>query len=399
MLSKEEIKEIYSKETDADLDLALPESGFLKDYYDFAKELTDAPEHYHIFGGLSVLSAVVGNNIHLPFGPWKIYPNLWIVLLAPSSIFRKSTVITIARKLITRVDSKIILPNEFTPEVLVSSMEANPKGILIWSEFASALSNFERSYMMGTKEFLTDVYDCPPLYRRKIREKEFTIENPCLSILAGTAIDWFLSKCKEGDVRGGFLARFVYVPATAKTKRISIPPAYDPHSLECLKEKLIRIRDIKGEADVEGVFSIYDKWAKAHDEELEKETDQERLSGFFTRLSIYALKFAMLYQLAQDRSVVISDEAITRAIALTHYLKRNIKKLVTEEFIFGKEEKEKKKVLDCIRRTPGISKRKILQNTKMTLRTLNPILYTLVVERSVRPEKDRYYPCQSVGNG
>jgi hypothetical protein len=398
MISKEEIREIYSKETGADLDLALPEKGFLKDYYDFAKELTDAPEHYHIFGGLSVLSAVVGNNIHLPFGPWRIYPNLWIVLLAPSSIFRKSTVITIVRKIITAVDNTIILPNEFTPEVLVSSMEKNPQGILIWSEFASALSNFERSYMMGTKEFLTDIYDCPPIYRRKIREKEFTIENPCISILAGTAIDWFLSKCKEGDVRGGFLARFVYVPATAKTKRISIPPPYDPKELNHLSSKLKIIKEITGTADIKGIESIYDKWAIGHDEELERETDQERLSGFFTRLSIYALKFAMLYQLAQDQSVVISDESMTRAISLTHYLKRNVRRLVKEEFVFGKEEKQKKKLLDCIRRNPGITKRIILQRTKMTLKTLEPILITLITEGSVRVEKGSYYPCQSVGD-
>lgn len=82
--------------------------------------------------------------------------------------------------------------------------------------------------MSGTKETLSDLYDGPSVYTRKVGVNTFTIRGACLSILAASQTQWFLEKLKAGDVRGGFLARFTFWPAFAKAYVLPIPP--DPDS-------------------------------------------------------------------------------------------------------------------------------------------------------------------------
>jgi len=380
-----------------DLGMAEPERGFLRDYCDYASELTDAPEHYHLFVGLGLLSAVLGRNVYIPFGAQKIFPNLWLILLAPSSVFRKSTCISMGRRILHRVDSSLILPNEFTPESLLAGLSTNPRGIFFWSEFGGALSCFDRSYMVGMKETLTDLYDCPPSYTRKLKGEEFVIEDPCLSILAGTAMDWFLSKCKEGDVKGGFLARFVYVPAFEKTKSIAIPPKPDPGVAAKLIRELQEVREIEGEINIDLIKQCYEEWHLAHESELREENNVESLSGFWSRLEIYALKFAMLYHVSEEKNLQISTFSLFKAIDLVELLKKNVRSMVKEQWVFGQDAKEKQKLLKIIRNKAGITRRKLLQNSNMLAKRFDVIVGTLKQEGNIQEEKGRYYPIVSNG--
>lgn len=380
-----------------DFGMATPERGFLKGYCDYASELTDAPEHYHLFTGHSVLSATLGRNVYIPFGAQKIFPNLWVILLAPSSVFRKSTAMSLGRSILNKMDDSLILPNEFTPESLLAGLSDKTQGIFLWSEFGGALSCFERSYMIGMKETLTDLYDCPPVYKRKLKSEEFVIKEPCLSILAGTAMDWFLDKCKEGDVRGGFLARFVYVPAFEKTKRIAIPQKPDPAAAAKLVRELQELQKIEGEVQLDLIKQRYEEWLFAHEDELLQENNGGSLSGFWSRLGTYCLKFALLYHISEEKNLQISTVSLLKAIDLVELLKDNVRKLVKEEWVFGQDAKDKQKVLRIIRKNPGIQRRRLLQNSNMLARRLNMIIATLQQEGSIREEKRQYYP--SVSNG
>lgn len=342
-------RELYCQETDADLDLAIPESGFLRDYYDYAGKLTDAPEHYHLFVGLVLVSAVLGNKVYVPgYGNKNIYPNLWVILLAPSSFFRKTTSLNIGRSILGLVDRKLILPSEFTPEALTHTFKDNPQGTFIWNEFAGVLAHLERSYMLGSKEFLTDIFDCPPFYERKTKNETVLVENPCISIMAASTIEWLNSRIKEGDLRGGFLNRFLYVPATAKSKIMAFPPEPDESLGRVLAKMLTEIRHIQGQSDLSQVKDLYSEWYKKHESSLARQRNQEILSGFYTRLADYTLKFSLIYQASSEGSLVISSESMQQAIALTEHLKRNIVILINEDLALSPESAERKKLLSLI---------------------------------------------------
>ena len=380
------IEQLYCQETGADLEFALPEQGFLKDYIDYAKEYTDAPEHYHLFAGLTIIATALGNKVWFRgYGNRKAYPNMWLILLAPSSFFRKTTCLNIGKSIIYEVDRKLILPTEFSPEALASTLQKAPQGLFIWSEFAGFLSQLERPYMLGTKEFLTDIFDCPEFYERKLKNETITIEKPCISIMAASTIEWLNSKLREGDLRGGFLNRFLYIPATKKNKIIPFPPSPSEFRRQELAKKLSRIGKLEGEADLSGVTCAYEEFYIEHEKSLGRQRNQELLSGFYTRLADYCLKFSVLYQVVSEGNLTVSMDSMQKAIYLTKYLKRTIVNLIDEELALSPDAAERKRLLKLIPEAPEhITRADLTRYSHMSAKQINNHLLTLFESYTVR---------------
>ena len=141
-----------------------PPAGVLRQYENAWVPTSDAPREYHIAAGLAVLAATIENRIFLPFGGDAIYPNVWILILGPSSFFRKSSTLSKAKKTLGRLnvggDKGPLLPDEFSREALLKHLSEKPQGLLTYSEFSGALATYSRDYMSGTKELLTAVSPC-----------------------------------------------------------------------------------------------------------------------------------------------------------------------------------------------------------------------------------------------
>ena len=163
------------------LEECVPEDGFFRRYIEWAEPVTDAPIDFHVAASLALAGTVVGRKIWLERGHGRLYPNVWALILAPSSFFRKSTCISQAEHLLWDYrDGYYLLPNEATPEKFIDNLVEKPTGLLRHKEFAGFLGQLERSYMLGFKEFLTEVFDCPRRYTRTLRGSAdpIVIENP-----------------------------------------------------------------------------------------------------------------------------------------------------------------------------------------------------------------------------
>ena len=232
------------------LEGTIPEEGILQSYFQWAEPTTDAPLQFHIAGGLVLAGTVAGRSIWLDRGHGRLYPNIWALILAPSSFFRKSTAVSQTERILRKYrDGMYLLPNEMTPEKFIDTLANNPQALLRWKEFAGALGQFERNYMFGFKELLTELFDCPPTYERALKSQEepIVIEKPHLNIFAASTIDWLLSKIKEGDIRGGFFSRFIYFAPTAKGKRLAFPPKADQVAENKALTDLALLQEIEGE--------------------------------------------------------------------------------------------------------------------------------------------------------
>jgi hypothetical protein len=62
-------------------------------YEQYWTPTTDAPREYLVACGLVTVGTVLSHRVYLPFGGDRIYPNLWVVLLGPSSTYRKTTTV------------------------------------------------------------------------------------------------------------------------------------------------------------------------------------------------------------------------------------------------------------------------------------------------------------------
>lgn len=344
--SHEELKDTNAnKSTLKELDIeniAIPEDDFVTNYCnEYACKCTDAPRKYNEAVALSLISTVIGRKIYFRFGRGKIYLNIWAVLIGKSTIMRKSESISAGRDLL---DKELIIPSEFSPEGLFSQLSEKPQGLIIWPEFGGFLSGATKNYNIGVKEFLAELFDCNDI-KKKLKKDEFTIKDPCVSILTATTMDWLVDRIDNGDIKGGFLGRFVYIIADYEEKDnlYIIPDPPEESVLEKLKSKLDEISKAGGQFAISSsAYKLYAEWFKKHEYEMSKMPDNKGISGFYGRLSIYALKFAMLYEISQNqKSLAISEIAMKRALKFIEERKKDISRILENDVSFGKEEKKK----------------------------------------------------------
>ena len=95
----------------------MPESwSFIDEYCDWATAFTHSPSIFHRFLSYWAVSAVLQNRVYLRQGKFKMYPNLWIITVAQSSWFGKTTAINIARDLIEQAVPDMFYPDEWRME-------------------------------------------------------------------------------------------------------------------------------------------------------------------------------------------------------------------------------------------------------------------------------------------
>jgi hypothetical protein len=377
-----------------------PPSGVLRDYEETWCATSDAPREYHIAAGLAVIAATIENRVYVPFGGDRIYPNVWALILGPSSFFRKSSCVNKARKTIGRLQTGgagrgALLPDEFSREALLKHLSERGQGLLTYSEFSGALACFGRDYMAGSKELLSDLYDSPDTYTRIVAGQTWQLKDVCLSILAASQTDWFLEKLKAGDVRGGFLARFSYWPAFTKKVFLAIPPEPDGPTFNRLVHGLNDLRRISGAISLTYVKDRFTAWLERHERELGKSPRAGDLSAFWSRLSIMTLKFATLLQVAHNRQLVISQDVLESAITLTEFLKAALRHLFDEEFAFDQGMKDRQRVLRIVRNRPGLNFRDLLRASSMLKKNLIPVIDTLRAEEQITVQDNAYFPSEA----
>jgi len=309
---------------------AIPPDGFIDQYVKYCTALTDAPKIFHLFSGLTLLSATVGRRIQTDgFGGRPLFPNLWTVILAPSSVYRKSTAIGIAEDFMGSVGLKL-LPQEFSQEQLIVDLQDHPHSTFVWSEFGSALGNFQKEYMAGTKDVLAALYDCPDQYQRKLRSGELNVVNPYISILGATNVDWMANKGITNDLRGGFLARILYVPCTSKDYEMDSPGHRDHVFRQSLVNSLCEVQRMAATS-----FSF--KHLEGRRRELRCELDEiarvseytVEMSAAFSRYQAVAIKLAMLYAVSIGQwGGEIAPECFEWAVTCIRILKSSLEDLL-----------------------------------------------------------------------
>lgn len=379
----------------------LPQTGFIKEYFSFACELTDSPEHFHILPAVSLVAVAVGNGAYIPFGAQNIYPIIWFLLLAPSSVYHKSSCLRIAEKILMGFQKEdgtltYLYPPDFTRERILEIFEERNCGLIIWDEFTGALSLMNRDYNSGIKDTLTSFFNRPEIYSRRVGNKHIKIKNPCVSIASTSSLSWLTTKLKPEDVSGGFLARFLLVPAREKSKFFPIPPEMNQGRLTELRTSLNKIALFFNPANpvkmgMEKIAKPYEAWQRNHEKELLKNDSMEKLGGFFSRLSEYLLKIAMLFQISENREPVISVDNFERAKIFIDCLRWEIKNLVSNEIVLDPKEKEREKLIEIISKNPGIDRSKLMRNSHLDSKSFHSALLTLQQTKEIENKGGGYF--------
>lgn len=205
----------------------LPQT-FIDRYADWASTLTDAPVQYHRATGVSILSTVMTPYISLPTSFGTFIPNIWIMVLAGTTMTRKSTSLDIARRLMDDVIEDYMLATDGSPEGLLTEMGFRDGKISVFHRdevtgFMEAAGN--REYMSGLLQSFTRLYDGQP-ETRILRREKIEIKKPYLIFMAGGIKSQMEEIVGIEHVRSGFLPRFIFV--TGSTTREQVRPIGPP---------------------------------------------------------------------------------------------------------------------------------------------------------------------------
>lgn len=321
---------------------AIPEKGFIRDYISYASEQTDAPRIFHLFCGLTLLSSAVGRNAWISgFGGRALYPNLWTVLIADSTDNRKGTSINMAKDLMV-LNNQVLLPEQFSQEMLIDVLTKEPQGTFIWEEFGNTVDNLAKEYMMGTKDLLANLYDCPDHYSRALKSGTLVVKDPYITVLGSTNVGWLVNKDVRRDLAGGFLARVLWIPTTAKEKEMILPR--DPDVIQRQKLKNFLGQTLMNKIGKFSLADITEQSTTLRDELREVAEASEytvELTAAFGRYQAVAQKLAVLYAISEgtDKPEVQPHhfELACNAVKLLRYsveeLLRNVPKNKDDEIV------------------------------------------------------------------
>lgn len=375
-----------------------PRGGLIQRYIDVYQPTTDAPIQFHVFVCLTTMATALGRRVWIRDGALNLYLNLYCLLLAPSSLYRKSTTVGHGQELIHDLEAQaergksLLFPNQFTPESFLEILKEQPEGLLVIDEFRSFLDGMRRDYNAGMRELFMSLYDGRGVHR-KIRSAEFRIENPCVSMLGACATAWFTEAIKAGEIRSGFYPRLLMVTAWSKNTYLARGAAPDRNARHLLLGKFNQLRGLHGEMVTPKLEQFFGDWSVQRQRGIEGSDYEAELASFYTRHERIVLKLAALIQLSDDPTQMeISQMALADAINLVTWLQAGLGRLFSSEFTFSKDDQDKQKLLRLIEKKPGIARRDLLRLSHQIVRVFDPLLDTLLQEGSVTGTKSGYFP-------
>ena len=315
-----------------DVEEHLPKKGWLGLWMKFTGNLEICPR-FRFFSACSAVGAAVNNKVWIQRGDEgllpKLFPNPWVMLLAPPGRGHKTTAINMAVNCLTEAcDDVRILADKLTPEYLVKALSSpsTPKEMIRIGPRdatglikASELSVFfgKQTYNVGLVSLVTDLYD----YREKwsggtIGRGGETLRRNCISILGGSTPEWLQQMLPQDAFTGGFMSRFIIV---------EMPSTYFKKITHPKRPKDVEWKDlVQGLAEFNAFEGIM-KWGNGSEVAYDKcyedvlPTGDAQRDAYREREAEQILKLSMLLALNEERMAITGTD-VKQAANLTNSL-------------------------------------------------------------------------------
>ncbi len=345
-------------------------------YCAFARKAANmSPMAFHLANGLAAGAAALARRVCLRWSTQSIYPNLYILIVAPSTLYHKTTALNLLRMVLKQAGlGELLLPDMQTPESLVMEMgltkpptfDSWPRteqqqwqesrrfaGQRLWllDEAGRLLDSFKRDHTAGLLSLLLSLYDCPEreMVQTVARGRQ-AIVNGYLSFVGATtpdAIRAYLRHSKHWS--DGLWARFALVgkpetlPAFQMDTESYEPPAQLIEHLHTVAFSKLGIPQVVRDSDGMRVdwpapvmaeltpeaCAAWQHYAKATGYDLLKQGQvDEMLFSPYGRLATTALKVALILA-ALDADIAYTP---TLRVQLRHW---HIAQLIVEGWRAG----------------------------------------------------------------
>lgn len=304
--------------------------NWISTYLEYTED-SESPEQLHYWTGMSVLSTALRRQAFMDRGTYKLYPNLYIIIVGDSGKIRKSVAMGIGVNLLLKAvpdisEYKGFMKGRMTPEGLVKYMNRNKltmvdgKDILkqeshtlIFADELATFFGYDKLTASRLSILLTETYGCPDSYPHTIKSEDpIIVKNLYTNLLSGT--DPRNLKVLPEDAVGGLLGRTIFVTANKRRKKLAWPKL----GIETIREKLIvdlfRISNLKGEfVPTKAARQFFADW---YDEFSDREFNDPRLDAFHERAHDTALKVAMLLSVSMGDDLIVNETHMRTGIQI-----------------------------------------------------------------------------------
>lgn len=391
--------------SDEERTAVLSQDSFVERYISWAKELGDAAPQYHQAGAFIALSALLAGAVQLPTSFGTIKPNLWFMILADTTLTRKSTAMDIAMDLVMEIDPDSIMATDGSLEGMLTSLSTRPgrPSVFLRDEFSGLLESITRKdYYAGMPEMLTKLYD-GKMQKRILRKESIDVRDPCFLIFAGGIKNKITSLLSFEHVSSGFMPRFVFITAESDITRVKPlgPPTdwtdnnraaifqelQDLYDFYSNQETVMRITgstiDIRQEKKFNAQLTP-EAWRRYNEMEaamLALGMASQRpdiMTPVYDRLSKSILKASVLLAASREKQdpVVVELADVVRAMVYGEQW-QVFAKDVMDNVGMGTAERQLDNIVNAVTRRPGISRSALMQNHHLDARAANAIFETL----------------------
>ncbi len=387
------------------------------------------PMIFHQAAGLWLLATAVGRKLYGE-APWgvKIYPNLYLMLVAGTTFYRKSTAYKLADQVARAAIPHMLMPTPGSPERFQEALAgrlpsnfdkltkeqqdrltkaqpfASQRGLLK-DEVAGLFGAInKRDYMVGMKDLLMELYDCPDYFDKDTQTGLNIVENAALSILGVTTPASLSCAVSTGDWDNGLLIRFAllapepdYAERPAAKEYRAVPQSL-VDDLRVLHERLPGPTQDEIGKTAPGALRLnvqcwpqcqdYGDWLRRMcDPGRDTELD-DRLKGVYGRMHVQAFKLATLFAALDwldksDEVPTVNDDHWRAAQAIAENWRLSAHRLLEQLDRSGDAMQEKRhqdRMLTCIREkgSQGYALRDLYRKMHLTAKQGRQIAQELV---------------------
>jgi len=356
---------------------------------DYTRKFSESPPAFHLATFFQTIACIVGRNRYIIQGEDNIHMNLFTLVIAPSSLHKKSSSIGLLKKWLIRLQMmKQYMGQIGSPEGLFGALQENGgSATAYYSEAGLLLAQAASKKWMGDiLEMLCDLYDCPDYYRKRLASSGMgggirEAKNTCLNLIGASQLDSLTKHVKESDLLSGFLPRFAVVFEDNLQPHMVRRPLPDTKLQNKILSHFNEIRKACKEPQPmdlnRNAWEYFESWG--NDKHTQAILAPPQIQPMYGRLEAHALKHAMNIHVSRyPQETEIDTTSTMAACDYANYILNSYRRLVTEELTFTVNERKLKRVADLIKNTTEISNRNLLIDTRYTKRDLNEITQTLV---------------------
>jgi len=289
---------------------------FVEDYL-FYTEGNETPEVMHLWVAMSTLAGAAEKRLWIDRGFFKLFLNLYVVLVAPPGVCAKSTSLSIGMRLLKEAGYNVfedsVLKEKIIMEMCELEKQIEVKGKMFrHSSITYVASELNVLLASGVDmvKFLVNIWDKDDVLIYKTKNAGvFEVTNPYFNLIGAAVPEWFGENVVSDMNSTGFLARTIIIYEDKKRGKEPSPSLTDAQlkARERLIEHLLWMGELYNEIEISRTAEdFYRDWYIS--QEIDASQDHRLVAYQERKVKTHVLKIAALLALADKRLVVdVSD--------------------------------------------------------------------------------------------